>query len=191
MFHLVCPVRVSCIIQKWECVQSPCVGFRSKCGTLTPLLKSSDQLPRVTSSTLSIRQSICRAPSCPAALRKPNHSKDTDIDWTPLIWIGEGEHNLSPHSESIIYLSPSNLECQAIHSNLHLHCLVWAKLSSRKEELSSRSSAALGCCLECLIFWCIVYMHSPTSQSKSWDVPLLLHKPNLVVLVGKYEHHRW
>lgn len=71
------------------CIQSPRVGFLFMYGTLTTLLKWAGQLPRVTSSTpRKTRQQFAVHHHAPQ-LSEPRHPKDTDIDWTPLIWIGE------------------------------------------------------------------------------------------------------
>lgn len=138
------------------------------------------------------------------------------LDTIDLNW-GD-EHNLLPHSESIIYLSPSNLECQSIHNNLHLK-IVWSKLSYQREggrvqkwqtgrdlnicllkmhrvSIEWQSSRPLKFRCPWLVFgvlniWNTVYIHTPGHQSKSSDVSSLLHKTNLVVLASQYGHQPW
>lgn len=162
------------------------------CGTLTTLLNQAASSQEWPAAHHSRQSAICCAPSCPPALQTtPSQGRRYRLDTIDLNW--EDLHNLLPHSESIIYLSPSNLECQSIHSNLHRK-IVWSKLGYQHSGVQNLqtgkglhiyllkthgvSAVWLKSCplkLRCpwLVFgafnvWHMVYMHTKPPITEFW-----------------------
>lgn len=109
------------------CVRSPCIGFLLMRETLTALLKQTAGSLEWPAAHHIRKSAICCTLSWPPALQTtPSQGHSYRLDTIDLNW-GD-KHNLLPHSDSIIYLSLANLECQSIHSNLHPK-IVWSKLS--------------------------------------------------------------
>ena len=70
---------------------------------------------------------------------------------------------MSPHSESIIYLSLSNLQCESIHSNLHL------EIVCSKPRLKWESGRDLNICL--------IMKHRVSKEWQSGRHPLKFGRP--------------
>lgn len=93
--------------------------------TLTTLLKRAARSPEwpAARTTQDSQQFVVHHHAPQPSKPQPTQGHEYRLNTIDLNWADK--HNLLPHSESIIYLSPSNPERRSSQSNLHLK-IVWS-----------------------------------------------------------------